>query len=219
MSSGNRYGPWVPPRGDDVPDGVRDAMVGISRGLWLVVLLVLLAAAMLLAPAVQCQDRAAGPATPARLSPQVALLAFEVARVAMNESMGADLALIWQVVEGRARGAPGRRRWLRSHSRCVAGMLPEAAVQRRPGPCRWTRELRPNGRRPPSWRGDGWPRMRVRWLTTLRRSLRHARGELLPIVCPSTPASWDGPAWGAAAARRGWVALDCKGTLNVGYVR
>ena len=76
-----------------------------------------------------------------------------VARVAFNEAADScpDAAMIWQVVEGHADTDRGRLRWLSWHSRCVSGRLTQDEAYRRPGRCRWTRNLHPDGRRPRGW--------------------------------------------------------------------
>jgi len=160
---------------------------------------------------------------PPRLRPRVALLAFEVARTAFNEALDspADLGLIWSIVEHAAPTIEGRRRWLRHHSPCVSGILDATAAAERPGNCRWARNLYPHGEQPTGWSYGraAWRRMRPRWERHLRRSLRHAAGDRIPPPCDGQPTTWDGRRWRERAEARGFRALTCRGTRNLGYVR
>lgn len=159
-----------------------------------------------------------------RMTPAQALLAFDVARVATGEAPGslADVALIWQVTARHGFDAQNRRRWLQSHSPCHTGALTEEQALRRPGNCRWARGLRPDGRQPAGWdeRQDGpWARTRLRWRAALRLALRLVSGREKWLPCNAPVLSWDGRRWVDELADRGWRAVSCKGTANVGVVR
>lgn len=153
------------------------------------------------------------------------LLAADLARVNMNESLGneADLAMIWQIVQARGTTNRDRRSWLRAHSPCVTGRLSEQEALRRPGNCRWTRNLQVAQREPPDGftASPGYWSARILpvWRANLRAALEYVLGDRQLIVCPETPETWDGPTWREQAEARGWRALDCKGTRNIGYVR
>jgi hypothetical protein len=162
-------------------------------------------------------------------------LALYVARVAFNESLDSepDLAMIWNIVLSSGDTTQRRIDWLRSHSRCVMGVVPREAAASRRGHCLWTRDLLPDGARPPAFNEcrdddrDGqvdapchgrWARVRTRWLAHLERALEYVAGARTLIVCPSTPDTWDGRRWLSDAVARGHVPLNCKGTRNEGYM-
>jgi hypothetical protein len=159
-----------------------------------------------------------------RLNYAAALLAVEQARTAMNEAGGseADLIMIHNIVLAEAgENVHARRSWLRSHSPCATGVLTQAQADRRPGNCRWTRNLMPVQRQPPEGfpRPDLWNRTQERWGRQLRLSLRLVAGIEAQIVCAEQPETWDGPRGVEGAIARGWRQVDCKGTRNNGYVR
>jgi hypothetical protein len=202
---------------------------------------VLLVAALWAASATawaQGEEREASPRARAEelgLGPAERALALYVARVAFNEGMDSesDLAMIWNIA--RASGDTTQRRidWLRNHSRCVMGLIPRDAARARRGHCSWTRDLVPDGSRPPGFvecrdaNRDGevdfpchgrWTRIRARWMAHLERAVEHVAGTRVLIVCPSTPDTWDGRRWLEDAVARGHVPLDCKYTRNEGYM-
>lgn len=151
-----------------------------------------------------------------------------VAKVSMNEALDSydDLALIWQVVEGHGDTDAERVRWLGQHSGCVSGArFTQDEARARPGQCRWTRNLHPDGRRPRGWDRTlhgRWSRMRPRWLVHIDRVRAFVRGRDPYRPCPIAPSSWDGdhPSWRARAEARGWVAVECDGDArNIGYRR
>lgn len=144
-------------------------------------------------------------------------LVLALARVTTNEAMGSepDGELVAQVVLARGDTARARLRWLRAHSRCVMGELPEAEALRRPGLCRWTRHLRADGEEPIGWdvvRDGAWARARVRWRDTLIRSLEYVTGARDAAICDETPRTWDGVRYGRARVSRGGRRriLDCR---------
>jgi len=149
-----------------------------------------------------------------------------VAKVSYNEAGDSydDLALIWQTVEGRGSTTAERVRWLEAHSSCVSGRLSQDLATLRPGRCRWTRNLRPDGRLPRGWPGSqaDWRRERPRWLAHLVAVRAFVDGEDPYRPCAVAPESWDGdrPSWRARAEARGWVRVECEGNArNAGYRR
>lgn len=157
-----------------------------------------------------------------------------LSRVTMNEGLDSypDLALIHQITEARGSTPSERALWLASHSRCAAGELAppsrrmsDSEAYARPGLCRWTRNLRPDGSQPRGWipsRDGHWSRMRPRWLAHLERVRAFVAGEDTHRPCERAPMTWDGrhPAWRERAVERGWEPVECEGDArNVGYVR
>jgi hypothetical protein len=147
-------------------------------------------------------------------------LALQVARVAANEAFGspADVALVYQVVEGRSRTAEGRLAWLRRHSPCVAGDVDPST---RPGLCRWTRNLQPDLSEPLGWESalpwEGRPR--GVWQRTLDLARRLVEGRVRRRPCPVAPETWGSVSDRARALERGLIPCGCVGTLNEGYRR
>ncbi len=167
------------------------------------------------------QDRAPRVPAPAHLSTTERVYALLLARVSYNEAgdSEADLALVHQAARAHGPSAERWIGWLSRHSPCVSGRLPLERALERPGRCRWTRHLRPDGRLPRQWPGTqtAWHRERPRWLAHLERATRF---RTLPIVCPVAPQSWDGARWVADVLARGWRVLQCKGEpRNLGVVR
>lgn len=149
-----------------------------------------------------------------------------VAKVSMNEALDSylDAALIVQVTEAHGDTPAARARWLAHHSPCVSGRLSDSEAYRRPGNCRWTRNLTTTGRQPRGWTYGraAWRRMRPRWLAHLDRVRALVRGRDPFRPCELTPVTWDGdvPSWRARAEARGWREARCVvGMENVGYVR
>ena len=184
------------------------------------------AAALLFCSAsVAAQDYA--PDSPAQrsLSRAERRLVSLVARVTFNEALDSedDLAMIWEIVRGSGSTADERYRWLRSHSPCVGGLLSQDEAYRRPGNCRWTRNLLPDGRRPRGWDRalhGRWSWLRDRWLAHIDRVVLYVSGRERRILCPMTPSSWDGARWREQIVERGFTILQCKGDAhNVGVVR
>ncbi len=125
-----------------------------------------------------------------------------VAKVSFNEAGASyhDLALIWQIVEGHGESSRERIAWLERHSPCVSGRLSQDEAYRRPGNCRWTRNLMPDGRRPRGWnrqRNGRWEWVREHWLRHVRRVRRFVLGSNRYRPCAETPHSWDGVRYGA----------------------
>lgn len=151
-------------------------------------------------------------------------LALTLARVSLNEGSDSepDGELIAQVTLGRGHNAASRLAWLRSHSRCVSGVLSQDDAYRRPGSCRWTRNLHPDGRRPRGWdrvRDGHWTRTRGRWRTVLERAVEYVRGDRPAAICDEQPLSWDGTRYGRErVAPRGGRRriLDCREPYVVG---
>ena len=105
-------------------------------------------------------------------------LALAFARVTFNEALDseADQAMIWQVVSHHGSTDRQRLSWLRRHSPCVTGVLSQDRAYQRPGNCRWTRNLMPDGRRPRGWDRDlhgRWSWLRERWMAHYELSLIH----------------------------------------------
>ena len=163
--------------------------------------------------------------TPEDLTRAERTLALTLARVAYNEAGDhePDLELIWQVVSHAETSPEERLRWLRNHSPCVTGRLTQDQAYRRPGNCRWTRNLQPDGRRPRGWDRalhGRWSWIRDRWTAHLERAVEYVRGNLVADICPETPTSWDGARWREQIVERGWRILECDGTTqNLGVVR
>lgn len=159
------------------------------------------------------------------LTPVERELALTFARVSFNEARDseADQEMIWQIVSARD-GAHSQLQWLRNHSPCVTGVLTQDQAYQRPGNCRWSRNLMPDGRRPRGWdreRDGRWSWIRTRWLEHLRRSVEYVRGERVADICSETPQSWDGRRYGRDTIEaRGWRILECDGELqNYAVVR
>jgi len=198
-------------------------------GLILIALVAALAAVLFLVPPVRGQSAVPGER----------ILTALLARVSMNEGGPADgtpgdgyadLALIWQIVEGHGESQTARARWLASHSRCVAAQyaprrrrMTQAQAALRPGQCRWTRNLHRDGRRPEGWSRalhGHWSRMRRPWLAHIPRVRAFVDGSDTHRPCVETPTTWDGRTWQAAAEARGFRAVACQGgARNLGYVR
>lgn len=149
-----------------------------------------------------------------------------VSKVAFNEAGDSypDLALIWQVVEGRGATHAERARWLEGHSPCVSGRLSQDEARRRPGQCRWTRNLSRAGHTPRGWpwsAGHWRHRIRPRWLAHVERARELVEGRDPYRPCSETPTTWDGnrPEWRARAERRGYRVVECDAAQNLGYVR
>jgi len=161
-------------------------LFGLARGLLLLALLALLASVLLFAPAVRAVPE-----------PGAALTAL-VARVSFNEALDSypDAAMIWQATEGHPEAR--RYQWLRSHSPCVSGRLPEERVRERPGNCRFTRYLRTDGRIPRGWPYalGVWTRLRLRWLDHVDRVTDLVEGRDTWRPCEETPETWDGVRYG-----------------------
>lgn len=147
-----------------------------------------------------------------------------VAKVSFNEGLDSypDLALIWQVVEGRGETQAQRIRWLERHSPCVSGRLTQDQAMVRPGNCAWTRNLTRAAHTP-----RGWPyssahwrhRMRARWLAHVDRARELVEGRDLYRPCREQPVSWDGRRFRSRWLARGFIDADCEGTLNAGLIR
>lgn len=164
-------------------------------------------------------------------------LAKSIARVAYNEALGSepDLELIVQIVLGQSFEGVGsdsgqlqavhRLMWLRGHSPCVMGRLPDSEANRRPGNCRWSRGLRVDGRQPHGWipsQDGAWSRTRPRWRRHLELSIEYVRGDRIADICDEQPESWDGrhTTTEEELAARGWRVLECREpTRNFAVVR
>lgn len=147
-----------------------------------------------------------------------------VSKVAFNEALDSypDLALIWQAVEGHGETHAERARWLEGHSPCVSGRLSQDEARRRPGQCRWTRNLTRAGHAPRGWPWSSahWRhRIRPRWLAHVERARELVEGRDPYRPCTETPTTWDGARWRARAERRGYRVVECDAAQNLGYVR
>lgn len=190
----------------------RSAIGAALRLLVLAVIVALYAAALLFAPVVRAQrddsDR----------------LHELVSKVAFNEALDSpvDLALIWQVTEGHGETHAERVRWLEGHSPCVSGRLTQDEAQRRPGQCRWTRNLTRAAHAPRGWPWSAahWRhRIRPRWLAHVERARELVEGRDPYRPCTETPTTWDGARWRERAERRGYRVVECDAAQNLGYVR
>lgn len=163
-------------------------------------------------------------------------LAKGIARVSYNEAGPSepDLEMIAQATFGAPvpddgggvqLDAASRLYWLRGHSPCVMGMLSDSEAFRRPGNCRWTRNLRTDGRQPRGWipsRDGRWGWTRDRWNRHLELAIEYVSGERTADICPETPESWDGRRTTSREALEaaGWRVLECREeTLNFPVVR
>ena len=170
----------------------------------------------------------------APVSAQDSRLIELVAKVSFNEARDSyeDLAMLWQITEAHGSNDAERAYWLERHSGCVSGRLTQDQARRRPGNCRWTRNLHSDGRRPRGWdpSQDGlWARTRVAWLAHIRVVRAFVRGLDGFRPCVLNPTTWDGERWQAGAESRGWVPVVCMQSpfgeivgshaRNVGYVR
>lgn len=130
------------------------------------------------------------------------------AKVSMNEGLDSypDLAMIHQTVEGHGDDARTRAAWLEQHSSCVSGRLTQDEAYRRPGNCRWTRNLMPDGRLPRGWDNalhGHWSRTRIRWLAHIERVRALVDGRDTYRPCSETPQTWDGVRYGRECVERG----------------
>lgn len=147
-----------------------------------------------------------------------------VAKVTFNEALDSypDLALIYQTVEGHGDTAAERARWLAGHSSCVSGRLTQDEAYRRPGNCRWTRNLEPDGRRPRGWDRalhGRWSWTRPRWLAHVPRVRALVDGRDSYRPCKEAPDTWDGARWRERILERGYRIADCEGeALNLGLL-
>lgn len=186
---------------------MKDLLAGLARSFVLLALLAAFAAALLFVPAVHGQDRAT--------YAQRQLIAL-LSRVSFNEGGGSypDLGLIWQVTREHGDTARERASWLAGHSSCVSGRLPDSVAYRRPGNCRWSRNLEPHGRQPRGWMpgDDGdWRVTRPHWLRHVPRVRAFVRGEDTYEPCPGQhPQSWDGARWREEVLERGYRILECS---------
>jgi hypothetical protein len=150
-------------------------------------------------------------------------LSLALARVAANEAFGsaADVALIWQVTEARGQTDAERLSWLRRHSPCATGVLSEQRARRRPGNCRWSRNLSPDLSEPEGWpQLWPWARHRPAWARTLRLADRLVAGATRRRPCPRTPITWGSPRLDDERAQaRGLVPIVCGRAHNWGYRR
>jgi hypothetical protein len=164
-----------------------------------------------------------GAAAPAETGQKYDELTLAVARVSANEAFGspADVALIWQVTEARGRTNAIRLSWLRRHSPCATGVLSAEDAARRPGNCRWARNLSTSLERPEGWPGTwSWPRNRPVWERTLWLADRLVSGASRRRPCPVTPLTWGSPELDDERARaRGLVPIVCGPARNWGYRR
>lgn len=165
------------------------------RLLALAALLAGYAAALLYAPVRAQVER------PSDLTRTERALALLLGKVTFNEGADSepDGELVAQVTLGHGETADERLRWLTRHSRCVSGVLSQDEAYARPGSCRWTRNLHPDGRRPRGWdrlRDGHWTRTRARWAAVLERSIEYVRGDRPASICGEQPQSWDGTRFG-----------------------
>lgn len=149
-------------------------------------------------------------------------LALAIAKVGVNEAgwgSPADIALIWQITEGRGRTDEARLAWLRRHSSCVLSNRPMTEEEAR-GNCRWTHGLAASDEQPEGWPGDAiWQNYVRRWrqIRRLATMLVDGRSDLRP--CPETPQTWGGRELDMhQALRRGLRPVGCRETLNEGFV-
>lgn len=171
-----------------------------------------------------------------RLTPAQRALALYLGRTTFNEALDSepDLAMIWNIARSERESTQAIIDWLRAHSSCVMGVVPQHEAARRPGNCVWARSLMPSGDRPSGWvecqdeDRDGevdfdchgrWARVRPRWLAHLFAAIEYVAGEREMIMCPVTPTTWDGRRWREEILARGFVDLGCKYTRNLGLVR
>lgn len=149
-------------------------------------------------------------------------LALAVAKVGVNEAgwrAPADIALIWQVTEGRGRTDEARLQWLSRHSSCVLSDRPMTDEEAR-GNCVWSRNLQDDDEQPEGWPEDvRWENYRRRWrqVRTFAQRLVDGRDGMRP--CEETPLTWGGPGDHVGALRRGLRPIVCRSTLNTGYTR
>lgn len=145
-------------------------------------------------------------------------LALELAVVAAHE--GAldnlrDTALLFQVLESRARTDRGRLALLRAHSPRALGIEPCNG-----GNCRWSVELLHAPSTTPSSVDAGyWRTVRApQWTLVQRKALGLVYGTDSDRPCPVAPWSWGGAMdLSGAWLERRLVPLGCEGTLNDGF--
>jgi hypothetical protein len=161
-------------------------------------------------------------------------LAMALARVSANEASlfgihPADVAMIWQITEGRGQTSAERLAWLRAMADCTLDpVAPEEQPRRAQPPrgsnCWWSWHLTDSDERPIGWdpalrwEGDGGGM--ERWRDVRRHSFRHVAGtSTVRPPCTPRPWTWGGPRWdqGNAAAHQ-LVQIVCVGTHNWGYI-
>jgi len=168
-----------------------------------------LLALTLVSPA-QAQDQVAdAPSRPTRAERRIVEL---VSKISFNEGLDnyQDLALIYQIVEGRGT-TDEQIHWLERHSPCVSGRLTQdearaRAARRRGGNCVWSRNLHPDGRRPRGWireQHGRWSWVRDRWLAHIERVRDFVYGRDPYRPCAETPETWDGVRYGRERVGRG----------------
>ncbi len=145
-------------------------------------------------------------------------LALSLAVVAAHE--GAldnvrDTALIYQVVEYRARTSAGRLSFLRAHSPRALGIAPCSG-----GNCAWSVELlRAPSKTPSSVEPGYWANVRApQWALIQRKALGLVYGVDDDRPCIGSPYSWGyaGDVESAYRERR-LVPMGCAGVLNDGF--
>ena len=145
-------------------------------------------------------------------------LGLRLARTTVNESgwqSAADLDLIWQTTQQHGRTSEARIEWLKLHSSCVNGeSAPEPGST---GNCEWTWHLTRDGEEPANFPME-WDNFRSRWANILRTADRRVRHNRARRVCRVNPDTWGGPMDHHRAVHRGMIPLNCRGTLNEGYV-
>lgn len=146
--------------------------------------------------------------------------ALALAKICVNEASWqspADCRLIWQVAGTHAPDVAGKVAFLRRHSRCVLG---EADHARRPGNCRWSRDLEWGDTPPPQWpEGVSWENHIPRWERVRTLAYDIVRENPSGGPCRGRPVTWGGAMDAERAIARGLVPLTCRETLNQGYAR
>lgn len=207
MSNGFRFGPWSGPRDEE---DFRDAVRGISRGLWLLVFLIALGVVLLFVPPVR--GAAANPMGLGQPSPTVALARTFVRESGLRAYTRDDPAAIAAVVSFRAEHVH-RTSFMESLRLCTRNAYARVDTNRP-----WIAQLTPDLARPPLWP------VHLRWERGgdrhMRRTFDHAENVLLGTVehgCNATPHSW-GSEHDAIGFRREnptAVELDCGQTCTL----
>jgi hypothetical protein len=157
-----------------------------------------------------------------RLTPAQRKLALRVARVAAHEGALhnlADVDLVWQVTESRAKTTEKRSEFLAMHSGRAIGVKPCTGLTKN---CEWSPLLDHKGTIPASvaigdegyWRTIAIPA----WQRVLARAEELVAGEPYVKPCRLDPYTWGSVKLDSKrAAADGLYPIGCTGTLNDGF--
>ncbi len=143
-------------------------------------------------------------------------MALDLARYAANEgglvprtgrpNPRGDLLVIWQSAESHGETVPEQYRWMRRHSRCVVAFDPPVLPW---GVCRWTRQLRRDGRRPRGIAPDVWDILLPHWRKMLELADNVITGREERRPCLIAPQSWESRRLFRTRVRQGFIPAQC----------